>query len=52
MLGSDFPFYPASCGDPVDMLNEAVRCGYCSDAERDNILGPNATEFLGLGTPK
>jgi aminocarboxymuconate-semialdehyde decarboxylase len=52
MLGSDFPFYPASFGDPVDMLNEAVRCGYCSDAERDNILGPNATEFLGLGKPK
>jgi aminocarboxymuconate-semialdehyde decarboxylase len=52
MLGSDFPFYPSSFGDPVEMLHEAVRCSHCSDGERDNIFGPNATKFLDLGTPK
>ncbi len=48
MLGSDFPFYPPSFGDPIEMLNEAVRCGHCTAPERDAILGPNGASFLSL----
>jgi aminocarboxymuconate-semialdehyde decarboxylase len=48
MLGSDFPFYPPSFGDPLRTLAEATRCGYCSTNEHAAILGANAVAFFAV----
>lgn len=46
MLGSDFPFYPASWGDPLAMIRTAASCGSCTAEQATAIAGPNAANFL------
>lgn len=50
MLGSDFPFYPPSFGNPVDTINAAVHCGHCTSAEGTAMYGANAEQFLRLAS--
>ncbi len=48
MLGSDFPFYPPSFGDPQATIAAAVDCGHCLADVGDAMYGRNAQRFLGL----
>jgi aminocarboxymuconate-semialdehyde decarboxylase len=47
MLGSDFPFYPATFGTARSVIDDAVACGHCRVDEATSMLGLNATQFLG-----
>lgn len=47
LVGSDFPFYPASWGGPVDVLDAAVDHSECTSGEADAIKEANAWRFLG-----
>jgi aminocarboxymuconate-semialdehyde decarboxylase len=53
MLGSDYPFYPASWGAPEAVVTEGVAHGFCTAAQAEGILGANALEFLaGIPIPQ
>jgi aminocarboxymuconate-semialdehyde decarboxylase len=47
MLGSDFPFYPPSFGDPVEFIHSSVACGHCTETQGAAMLGTNADAFFG-----
>lgn len=46
-LGSDYPFYPPAFGDPVEMLDVAVKLGSCAHGDAAAIRGPNGLRFVG-----
>lgn len=46
VLGSDYPFYPASFGTSIEMLDRATHDGACTHDEAMHIVGPNGRRFL------
>jgi aminocarboxymuconate-semialdehyde decarboxylase len=46
MLGTDDPFYPEHFGDPIGMLDDAVRAGLCSADTARAIRSRNGERFL------
>ncbi len=46
MVGSDFPFYPASFGGPSEIIEAGCGAGCCTDEQARAILGGNAKRFL------
>jgi aminocarboxymuconate-semialdehyde decarboxylase len=51
VLGSDFPFYPASWGSPLDTLDAAVEQGLCTEEDARAVAGENGWRFLGRTPP-
>jgi len=46
LLGSDFPFYPAAWGGPLDILEQAAAGGLCTPAQATAVRTTNALAFL------